>query len=244
MPDRRGHGADEDRGPGGAGEETWHVAARPAGGASAALRALCGYLAPLLNLRNGSRRSQGCTEKITGFSARRSLPIWRRERFTPPVGALGRADGPEVVLWADTFNAAFEPENIHAAIAISQAPDTTCMSRGRRAGAPALLRPHLSLGWRCRAAKAEMARTLAVLKPFVMSGIPVLGLEPSCLFPSATRLSRCSPARRRKRWRRRPCWWRNSSPAKSRPAASRRAWRRWRSGPCCTAIATRRPSAR
>ena len=42
MPDRRRHGADEDRGAGGARGEIRAVAARPAGGLPAALRALCG----------------------------------------------------------------------------------------------------------------------------------------------------------------------------------------------------------
>jgi FAD/FMN-containing dehydrogenase/Fe-S oxidoreductase len=141
------------------------------------------YLAPLLNLRNRIPALARLTEAVVGFSARRSLPVWRRDRFTPPVGAQGRADGPEVVLWADTFNAAFEPENIHAAIAtLTGAGYRVHVARPLGGGRPLCCgRTYLSVG-DVGAAKAEMARTLAVLEPFVMSGIPVLGLEPSCLF--------------------------------------------------------------
>jgi FAD/FMN-containing dehydrogenase/Fe-S oxidoreductase len=141
------------------------------------------YLAPLLNLRNRFPALAKLMEALFGFSARRSLPIWRRDRFTPPVSAQGKADGSELVLWADTFNAAFEPENIHDAI-------TTLTGAGYRVhvaqppggGRPLCCgRTYLSVG-DVGAAKAEMARTLEVLEPFVMNGIPVLGLEPSCLF--------------------------------------------------------------
>ena len=45
MPDRRRHGAHEDRGAGGARGQAWPLAARPAGRLSAALRALCRALA-------------------------------------------------------------------------------------------------------------------------------------------------------------------------------------------------------
>ncbi len=109
------------------------------------------HLAPLLNLRNRLPVLAKLAERWLGFSARRSLPVWRRDRFTPPAGAQGRADGPEVVLWADTFNAAFEPENIHARHRHPHRRGLSgaCRARaGRRA--PALLRPHLSLGRRCR----------------------------------------------------------------------------------------------
>jgi FAD/FMN-containing dehydrogenase/Fe-S oxidoreductase len=141
------------------------------------------HLAPLLNLRNRFPALAKLTEALIGFSARRSLPVWRRDRFAPPVGAQGRADGFEVVLWADTFNAAFEPENIHAAIAtLTGAGYRVHIARPRDGGRPLCCgRTYLSVG-DVGAAKAEMTRTLEALKPFVMSGMPVLGLEPSCLF--------------------------------------------------------------
>ncbi|HEY1855961.1 FAD-binding and (Fe-S)-binding domain-containing protein [Acidocella sp.] len=141
------------------------------------------YLAPLLNLRNRFPALAKLGEKFLGFSARRSLPVWRRDRFTPPASVQGRADGAEVVLWADTFNAAFEPENITAAIAtLTGAGYRVHVAQPPRGGRPLCCgRTYLSVG-DVGAAKVEMTRTLEALKPFVARGVPVLGLEPSCLF--------------------------------------------------------------
>ena len=59
MPDRRRHGAHEDRGAGGARGEVRPVAARPAGRLSAALRALCGEGAVAAELaRHAARRGE------------------------------------------------------------------------------------------------------------------------------------------------------------------------------------------
>jgi Fe-S oxidoreductase len=139
-------------------------------------------LAPLLNLRNKIPALAKLTEKITGFSARRSLPAWRRDRFRAPKTALGPKTGNEVLLWADTFNTAFDPENITAAIAVltgagyqvhvAQATDD------RRALCCG--RTFLSVGDVDRA-RQEMTRTLAAVRPYLERGVPMVGLEPSCL---------------------------------------------------------------
>ena len=141
------------------------------------------HLAPLLNLRNRFPVLAKLSERFLGLSARRSLPVWRRDRFTPGPSVQGRADGTELLLWADTFNAAFEPENIAAAIAtLTGAGYRVHVARPPGGGRPLCCgRTYLSVG-DVGAAKAEMTRTLEALKPFVMSGMPVLGLEPSCLF--------------------------------------------------------------
>ena len=44
-----------------------------------------------------------------------------------------------------------------------------------------LRRTHLAVG-NVEAAKAEMRRSLAALAPFLARGVPLVGLEPSCLF--------------------------------------------------------------
>ena len=68
------------------------------------------FLAPLLNLRNRIPFLRTLSEKLAGFSARRDLPVWRRDRFDAPGESYGPENGHEVVLWADSFNAAFEPD--------------------------------------------------------------------------------------------------------------------------------------
>ena len=87
------------------------------------------------------------------------------------------------MLFADTFNRYFERENIDAALAVLTAAryrvGFATPSDGRR---PLCCgRTFLSIG-KVDEARREMERTLAALAPFVAAGVPVIGLEPSCLF--------------------------------------------------------------
>ena len=140
-------------------------------------------IAPLLNLRDRIPMLARLTEKFIGFSARRRLPVWRRDRFAASIGALGPADGPEVVVFADTFNAAFERENIDDAIeTLTGAGYRVHLARAADGSRRPLCcgRTFLSIG-DVDAARAEMSRTLTALRPFLERGVPVVGLEPSCL---------------------------------------------------------------
>jgi FAD/FMN-containing dehydrogenase/Fe-S oxidoreductase len=105
----------------------------------------------------------------------------------PPPGSLRDPASPasgrgEVVLFADTFNRYFERETIDAALAVLNAGGYRV-----RFATPAGERPlccgrtFLSVG-KVDEARREAERTLAALAPFAREGIPVLGLEPSCLF--------------------------------------------------------------
>jgi Fe-S oxidoreductase len=95
---------------------------------------------------------------------------------------LGRPDGPEVVLLADTFNTYFEPDNLRAALAVLLAGGYRVHIAAAAGGSRPLCcgRTYLAVG-RVDEAKAEARRTLAALRPFVARGVPVVGLEPSCL---------------------------------------------------------------
>jgi FAD/FMN-containing dehydrogenase/Fe-S oxidoreductase len=140
----------------------------------------------LLNLRDSLPGAAALSERIAEFSARRTLPRWRSDWFRDPV--RGRATGGEgphdVVLFADTFNRYFEPENLHAAIKVLEAggyrPQVATPSGGSRR--PLCCgRTFLAVG-RIDEARREAERTLAVLAPLAASGFPVIGLEPSCIF--------------------------------------------------------------
>ena len=91
--------------------------------------------------------------------------------------------GPEVVLFADTFTTWFEPENARAAVRVLKAAGY----RVRAAAPPPGERRRLCCGRTFLAAglvdeaRRELARTLAALAPFVERGVPIVGLEPSCL---------------------------------------------------------------
>jgi len=89
----------------------------------------------------------------------------------------------DVVLFADTFNRYFERDNIDAAVAVLNAAGYHVhFALPADGGRPLCCgRTFLSVG-KVDEARVEAERTLAALLPYVEEGMPVLGLEPSCLF--------------------------------------------------------------
>jgi Fe-S oxidoreductase len=144
------------------------------------------FLAPLLNLRDRVPGLAALSERLLGFSARRTLPVWRRPwreggEIAHPSDVLG--DGLDVVLWGDTFNRAFERENLEAAERVLRAAGYRLHRVAPREGTARALccgRTYLSTGDVANARK-EASRTAAALLPFVRRGAKVAGLEPSCL---------------------------------------------------------------
>jgi Fe-S oxidoreductase len=123
-------------------------------------------LAPLTNV------SSSILKNALGFSEQRELPAWRSDYFRE----TGTAGG-DVVLFVDTFNRYFEPENARAAMKVLQAA-------GHRVHVPRGLccgRTFLSAGL-VTEAKREAAKMQAALAPYAARGVPIVGLEPSCLF--------------------------------------------------------------
>jgi Fe-S oxidoreductase len=88
----------------------------------------------------------------------------------------------EVVLFADTFNNYFEPENLRAAQRVLGAAGYQVhIARPADGGRPLCCgRTFLAVGM-IEEARREAWRLLAALKPYVERGVPVVGLEPSCL---------------------------------------------------------------
>jgi Fe-S oxidoreductase len=123
------------------------------------------------------------SEPVIGMSAKRSLPKWKTP-FAKGQTALGPEKGPEVVLFADTFNRYHEAENLDAALAV-------LTGAGYRVHLPMPVngsgrplccgRTFLSAGL-VQEARAEGARSFAALLPFARRGVPIVGLEPSCIF--------------------------------------------------------------
>ena len=75
-------------------------------------------LAFLLNLRDRVPGLPALSERLLGLSARRPLPRWRRDVFRGRQTPAGADGGRELVLFVDTFNTYFEPENARAAVAV------------------------------------------------------------------------------------------------------------------------------
>jgi len=122
-------------------------------------------LAPLSNI--SSRLLKGSL----GFSPKRNLPKWRTDFFVD----AGTRDA-DVVLFVDTFNRYFEPENARAALKVLAAA-------GHRVYAPRDLccgRTFLTLGL-VEEAKREARNMMDALAPHASKGVPIIGLEPSCL---------------------------------------------------------------
>jgi Fe-S oxidoreductase len=87
-----------------------------------------------------------------------------------------------VVLFADTFNNYFEPDNLRAALQVLEAGGYRVeIARPERGGRPLCCgRTFLAVGMVDEARK-EARRVIEILKPYAERGVPVIGLEPSCL---------------------------------------------------------------
>ncbi|HJS28348.1 MAG TPA: FAD-linked oxidase C-terminal domain-containing protein, partial [Anaerolineales bacterium] len=145
-----------------------------------------GALAPLANLTVGATPVRWGLEKTLGISSRRRMPefarepfqAWARKRSIPGVSVNGTARGgkPQVALFNDTFNNFNSPGIAQAAFEVLEAagydvivPDYTCCGR-----------PSISKGFADKAREAAR-QTVNFLNPLVSRGIPVVGLEPSCI---------------------------------------------------------------
>jgi FAD/FMN-containing dehydrogenase/Fe-S oxidoreductase len=142
---------------------------------------LASRLAPLANWRNDSRLLRKLFEKFAGISAERTLPLWRRDVFRSDAEA-GPVDGREVVLFTDTFNRTYERENLDAALRVLVAGGYRVqLPRPSDGGRPLCCgRTFLSAGLVDRA-RAELDRLVQTYAPFAARGVPIIGLEPSCL---------------------------------------------------------------
>lgn len=137
-------------------------------------------LAPLANLRNTTPWLRGLLQNIAGISARRDLPTWRRDVFAPATDVFGPADGRDVVLFADTFNRAYERENLDDALHVLVRAGYR-VHLPKPAGRPLCCgRTFLSTGLVAQA-RAELDRVVQTYAPFAARGVPIVGLEPSCL---------------------------------------------------------------
>jgi FAD/FMN-containing dehydrogenase/Fe-S oxidoreductase len=116
---------------------------------------------------------------VAGYSQNRHLPPYAPETFKqwfrqrPPVG-MGK---PEVILWPDTFNNHFTPNVAKAAVEVLE-------HAGYRVRVPAASlccgRPLYDYGM-LDTAKSLLVEILSTLRDPIRSGIPIVGLEPSCV---------------------------------------------------------------
>src|ERR1700704_4192562 len=144
--------------------------------------ALASRFAPLANWRNNSPLLRRLFERVAGISAQRALPEWRGDGVKSDVEGTGPGAGPEGVLFADTFNRAYERENLDAAIRVLvEGGYRVHIPKPADKGRPLCCgRTFLSAGLGDHA-RTELDRLVTTYAPFASRGVPIVGLEPSCL---------------------------------------------------------------
>ncbi len=145
----------------------------------------------LPNLRNTLPGAKWAGERLLGLSSKRSLPRWRLDTFWRAASASTWASGgaalqaaaageKTAVLFVDTFNGTFESENALAAARVLQAAGYLVHALSKRGSHYCCGRTFLSSGMVERA-KAKVRELIGALDAFARKGVPIVGLEPSCL---------------------------------------------------------------
>ena len=143
---------------------------------------LAAPVAPVANRMVRLKPVARLAKATAGIDQRRSIPAFaattlrRSVRKTAPAVAID-GSSPDVWIWADSFTDHFYPGNGHAAIRYLESAGLTARVIPDDACCGLTL---VSTGQLDRA-RALMERTIATLRPYLESGVPVIGLEPSCL---------------------------------------------------------------
>ncbi len=123
-------------------------------------------------------------ERWLGVSAKRPFPRVAKHSFLASLTSetVGDNSGREVVLLVDTFSNYFAPETAQATLELLLAGGYRIHIARPIDGKRPLCcgRTFLSNGL-VEQARAEARRTVAALFPYAKRGIPIIGLEPSCL---------------------------------------------------------------
>jgi FAD/FMN-containing dehydrogenase/Fe-S oxidoreductase len=145
-----------------------------------------GLPAPLVNglMKNGLIRWG--LEKFLGISRQRTLPEfasqpftqWFRRRMRDEGGRLKKEENPKskIVLFNDTFNTYNYPHVVIAATEVLEAAGFEVILPGHKCCG----RPMMSKGLVNKARRAARD-TIERLAPLAEQGLPIVGLEPSCL---------------------------------------------------------------
>jgi FAD/FMN-containing dehydrogenase/Fe-S oxidoreductase len=116
-----------------------------------------------------------------GVTSERPLPLWHRNPWSDD--ELIADTTPDVVLFVDTFTRWFEPDHARGASLLLRSGRGKAVAVAAPEGERPLCcgRTYLSAGM-LDEAKAEAIRLLHALSPYAEAGIPIVGLEPSCLY--------------------------------------------------------------
>jgi FAD/FMN-containing dehydrogenase/Fe-S oxidoreductase len=140
---------------------------------------LAAPMAPMANRMMRLRPVARLAKATAGIDQRRSIPAFAPRTLRRGLDKLDHRDEsvPDVWIWADSFTDHFIPANALAAISFLESVGVTAR----------VIRDDACCGltWvttgQLDEARTIMTRTVRTLRPYVESGVPVVGLEPSCL---------------------------------------------------------------
>ena len=141
-------------------------------------RLASGILAPVFNGVLGSFPVRFMLDRALGISMQRKMPTFARRPFTAwfRKRSRNRAQKQQVVLFHDTFNTFNDPHVSIAAVEVLEAAGFEVILPGHRCCG----RPLISKGMVSKA-RAAAKDTIERLLPYAKQGLPIIGLEPSCL---------------------------------------------------------------
>lgn len=140
----------------------------------------------LLALRNHWPWLARLGERWLGIAARRKLPLPAPRPYAAPAEEPTAQPGRQVLLFVDTFTHHFEPDVAEAAHAVLSAAGyqvriaRPALEDGEAERPLCCGRSYLSAGMVAQAQR-EARRVMAAFAPALEAGIPIVGLEPSCL---------------------------------------------------------------
>jgi FAD/FMN-containing dehydrogenase/Fe-S oxidoreductase len=135
---------------------------------------------PIARLANLGLRTPGLrsiARWVAGVDQRRSLPAFATRRFSRLARPAVRGERPKVVIWADSFTEYFQTDGGQAALRVLDGAgyDVEVLSRPQCCGLTWITTGQLDT------AREMILRAVEQLHPYVTAGVPVVGLEPSCL---------------------------------------------------------------
>jgi FAD/FMN-containing dehydrogenase/Fe-S oxidoreductase len=121
----------------------------------------------------------GATLKhVAGIAPERQIPRFAPKTFRQWFASHSpNSSGKPVALWVDTFTNHFHPE---VAVAATRVLEAAGFHVQIPEGRVCCGRPLYDYGW-LKQAKKYLERSLHALAPFIREGIPIVGLEPSCV---------------------------------------------------------------
>jgi FAD/FMN-containing dehydrogenase/Fe-S oxidoreductase len=140
---------------------------------------LASHMPGMANFFTQTPLLRDATKAAANVAPERSIPAFAPKTFKEWFRERGprNLDKPPVILWPDTFNNYFYPETAEAAVGVLE-------DAGFRVEIPKQSlccgRPLYDFGM-LNLAKRQLRQILDTLRPYIVEGVPVVGLEPSCV---------------------------------------------------------------